>query len=671
MDLFWTTAALELSEASAKKKRELTVLLPALRRLLHDSGVDKSVFGASLGAWVQTMQAELASSPAAGAVSKTGWLRKQSRSGLSSKLRWVVLDGSRLMYYPRAPDGLQDAPLKGVLQLHGGARVTTTPAGFTVEAGPIPTALRPPPPTAMLGRNAAPGATAASPMLVVPELVSPGAVPDPVLNPLHVDKQRYVWMCGDAAERDAWVSALSAASVIGSQEAACLHWSARFAAATHSAAEYVGCLADFRSLLRRGSRPPLAVPADWVRVHMATGGRRPAAVLLHSSGSTAGTPRSNQGSPRRLSPPPSLRDSVAKLSGPSGGTGSMRQLLQVASPQNDRVTRVLSRAARRSAAATDIAARAAFDFRASQSADDALAHAIAAETPGTGPAAASSASPKALEQVRRLEATAESSSLLHDVTQSTIAATEASAQGRRMGHTPGDRVDPLQLDKDVCRDVVVIDGETFSGAHTRILAASLVRRVMHRVSCAVSGARGSIASIAGDAPPAWASEIPRCSSRLVDFAREVLLCSSRTVIGGDSYDAIECVFRPPDGFRLQQVTQGDPIHLSVSCRETDPPARADVVLASVEVVASCAVRYRLVDVENEAEAFDAVVDGPRSSDPDSQEAGRGVPAAGHAATLLAVFDRRFRWEQPAASGAVTVDVEWLVGDGPVPSTGTV
>lgn len=275
----WSSAAIELSEASSTRRRELAVLLPALQRLLHDSGVEKSPYGATLASWARTMQDELAPPPS-GVLLKSGWLRKQNRSGLSTKLRWVVLEGSRLMYYPRAPSGLEDAPLKGVLQLHGGTRITPTAHGFTVEAGPTPPELTAP------ARNVSAGATAASPMLVADgdaSASSPGGPrsaaaaaapppPDPVLNPLHIEKQRYVWLCGDTDERDAWVEALGAAAAVGAQEASCLRWSAAFISASHAPEVYLRRLAEFRA--RGDGAASLVVPADWVRVYMATGGRR-------------------------------------------------------------------------------------------------------------------------------------------------------------------------------------------------------------------------------------------------------------------------------------------------------------------------------------------------------------------------------------------------------------
>lgn len=391
-----------------------------------------------------------------------------------------------------------------------------------------------------------------------------------------------------------------------------------------------------------------------------------------SSGSHARSPRGGRFFSRPRSPAPTMQDSVARLSVPSSGGGSggsLHQLLHVASPANRRVQYALTRTARRSAAAAEVAVRAASELRASSHGADDTDGGDAAF--GSAPAPADALA----EQVLRLEARAASSSLLHDSTHSTIAATEASAQRRRIGHTPGDRVDPSQLGKDVCRDVVFVEGERFAGAPTSALLARLAQRVMEVVENAITGGADPPEKRVSDVSRLlpWTAGVVGCASRLVNFCREVLLCTSRTVIGGDSFDALECVFRPSaELFRLQQVTQGDPIVLAVRMRPRGVSGSAatgrscaepEQLLAEVEVVASCAVRYRLIDVDAEAEA------GSDGGGPREGGSGRGLgpDVPGHVATLLASFSRRLPWEAPAPSGSVAVEVEWLRGVVPAAS----
>lgn len=80
-----------------------------------------------------------------------------------------------------------------------------------------------------------------------------------------------------------------------------------------------------------------------------------------------------------------------------------------------------------------------------------------------------------------------------------------------------------------------MDGEELAGAE----AATLVGELARRISAAVMpegfmGAALWAQSHGGSANATFESSV-------LDFAREVLLCSSRTVTGGDAYDAVDLV----------------------------------------------------------------------------------------------------------------------------------
>jgi len=113
-----------------------------------------------------------------------------------------------------------------------------------------------------------------------------------------------------------------------------------------------------------------------------------------------------------------------------------------------------------------------------------------------------------------------------------VKAAEVSSERRRAGHVPGDRVSMSQLQKDIQRDAVDVDGLSLRGPQAGFLLAALAKRV----AAAVKGESDERWVVAGDGDTANGFE-----TAVLDFAREVLLCSSRTVTGGDAYDAAEMV----------------------------------------------------------------------------------------------------------------------------------
>lgn len=182
---------------------------------------------------------------------------------------------------------------------------------------------------------------------------------------------------------------------------------------------------------------------------------------------------------------------------------------------------------------------------------------------------------------------------------------EVSAQRRRLGHTLGDRVTWRQLEADVVRDRLKIDGTEMAASDVKTLIALLADKLLDRLKVVSPGKAGSaragtpsrsshnksssidsvpedlssvgegnsgrrphrvssLESLGSDAAETLVST-PRdgaasCVSedcdesvvglfshadgqeaRVLEFARDVLLCSSRTVSGGDAFFACELV----------------------------------------------------------------------------------------------------------------------------------
>lgn len=136
-----------------------------------------------------------------------------------------------------------------------------------------------------------------------------------------------------------------------------------------------------------------------------------------------------------------------------------------------------------------------------------------------------------------------------------------SAETRHMGHNPGDRVSMEQLVKDVQRDKVALGDIELSAVEAGDIIVALTRKVElaldeaeARLAAAAAADAAERLDTAGGAgsgsddrsSSATATTFTRPSpASVVRFAREVLLCSSRTVAGGDAYDAVELVFGGP------------------------------------------------------------------------------------------------------------------------------
>lgn len=455
------------------------------------------------------------------------------------------------------------------------------------------------------------------------------------LNPLHRSKKRYVWLADTPEERDEWVRAILRAARAASAERACAEWARRFGG-VHSTGEYRAQLHAFAAahLLIVGAasapvsasaigaspgtasasslhassgvpKPPrLVLSADWVRVQMSAATRRGAGppVPLDSSDIGGGalrrgatgvrdslrlaaaavaTPfaRLQQLRPRSSSfanPLGSAATSAASSfpggdretrgsSGPGSGASPAAPGLGIgvdtatagtynaddASPLSAvaRTNRKVARALhKREVRATEAARRAAV--------------AAAATPPGGDPDA----------DAQRLAAEAAQAEHLSEHLRAALAAVAAGEARRRGGHVPGDRVTPRQLERDLVRDVITIDGSPVtqgSGPSLMVeaIVAALCRAARRMGDPASSGTASGRAIRDGGAltlPPLLAGQ----EARLLSFSRDLLLSSSRTTLGGDTYDAVELLFRCP-GKVLIVPDSGGPAG--------PPPIRIDVV----------------------------------------------------------------------------------------------
>ena len=201
-----------------------------------------------------------------------------------------------------------------------------------------------------------------------------------------------------------------------------------------------------------------------------------------------------------------------------------------------------------------------------------------------GPLMPGAAAPKNSRLARKQE---------QQITKASAAATAlVSAQRRRLGYTPGDRVSLEQLQKDVQRDRVRIEGHLLTATSVPEVVTTLSSTILARLhekglgpgttrSGAGSGS-GSGAG-AGSGSGAGAGAGPRRSGagagggagskflegRIMEFAHEVLRCSSRTIAGGDAYDALDLVFGNRDLVLLTPASsEAPPVDILVDWAHT-------------------------------------------------------------------------------------------------------
>jgi len=686
---FFSNACNQMLDDRGAVRRELARVMPALLSLVADDRVAQSPVGMAVQQFIDRMGADNRKASATTGVVRCGWLGKPSGSGLTTHRRWVVLDGTNLMYFRDRGE----TDLRGVVQLRG-ARVqrqrklfSASSSGFDVLSVPK-------------GEAASAPAAAVGPVHVTA-----------ALNPLHEKKTKYTFLCSSPAARDAWVVAIQQAIDLSHAEVECTAWGARFEAAGGFDA-YAGALVEFAA--RHAS---LSLSADWVRVHMASAKRALASagnahMLLppvragHAGGGGSSADKAAHGGRARLpsdaplvtlpvdsavsssSAAAALSATAAAVSaaaaangdaGTSGGAPRKAVSLSVSSPLNHKLARLLSR---RKQVAADMQSRVDLlpptPPRAGAAGDGAgfggarpahPAHAaslsplaplasslnkprvaaagggVSAASPaatlaavaeeagaaaerrgdeessldapllagaereeegagshragaGAGAPASPSPSPARLPAAERRRAAllqkAASAVQLRDEAHAAVAAAEMSAHRRRAGYTPGDRVSVRQLGRDTQRDVLVLDGaEMANWSAVALTTAVMCRLVDVANACFRAWWRASGAAGAGAAasqpqqqqqqqqrgppshlllcsprealPSSCNARAPAFEQQLVEFCREVLLCTSRTVLGGDTFDAVEAVFRNPARALLRPDTDGptDPVVLTV------------------------------------------------------------------------------------------------------------
>jgi hypothetical protein len=127
-----------------------------------------------------------------------------------------------------------------------------------------------------------------------------------------------------------------------------------------------------------------------------------------------------------------------------------------------------------------------------------------------------------------------------------VAEAAAGAAKRMWGYSPGDRVPLRQLQRDTERDTVVVMGETLEAPAVELVFDCLCQAV-------ASELRRSDGS--------WQDDD---NAGIAQFAAEVLHGSSRTVAGGDAYEALELLLRSPSSCVIvPESSLASPISLTV------------------------------------------------------------------------------------------------------------
>ena len=156
-------------------------------------------------------------------------------------------------------------------------------------------------------------------------------------------------------------------------------------------------------------------------------------------------------------------------------------------------------------------------------------------------------------ETARLAEEAAAAEHLSDNLRAALAAVAAGEARRRGGHVPGDRVTLQQLDKDLARDTLLLNGKQIarddnsdgSGNGIVCILQQLARTIASVVTTADSLVAASAASSNSQDPSLLPPDLAGQEARLLAFCRDVLVCSSRTTLGGDTYDAVELLFGCP------------------------------------------------------------------------------------------------------------------------------
>ena len=190
-------------------------------------------------------------SPQSDTGSLSGWLRKPGKKAVSTSRRWVVLDGTSLMYYKDQTE----ANLKGVLYLYGCKCCPIKKSKLEMRKGRdfefevVASDKKPAPGTAVAVSGSATGSSAASSHAAstprrTTSLFSFGKPAHDVndsVNPLKVNKKTYRWFASSAEERDKWMAAIARAAGMPQAERDAMQWATQFMGAK-STAQYAAVL---------------------------------------------------------------------------------------------------------------------------------------------------------------------------------------------------------------------------------------------------------------------------------------------------------------------------------------------------------------------------------------------------------------------------------------------
>ncbi len=110
-----------------------------------------------------------------------------------------------------------------------------------------------------------------------------------------------------------------------------------------------------------------------------------------------------------------------------------------------------------------------------------------------------------------------------------------------------------QVEKDMKRDKISIDGEVFAHEKSDVIIENLANKLLKKLK--------ESTGIAGDLPP-------MSHAHAIAFARRILLGSARTVSGGDAYDGLRLLFQNPQIVIAPESTEAEPVSLQISASES-------------------------------------------------------------------------------------------------------
>ena len=260
----------------------------------------------------------------------------------------------------------------------------------------------------------------------------------------------------------------------------------------------------------------------------------------------------------------------------------------------------------------------------------------------------------------------------HEHLKAAVATAEAAAQVRRGGHAPGDRVTERQLELDTAREAaIIVDSVPLSRCNSNNASAALnstgqndgsrhmdAVAMVAALSTAVLQAAAVHAGIATSTSTLTVNPLPAVGqeARLLELCRDVLLCSSRTVAGGDTYDLLELVLRNPElvlfvpdtGQRGGGAAAAAPLEISITFSGMTSRASMQSGAANTSLSADCSPLTTRVEPGASTSAAAAVV----AEQPGIDALSRGNSAAFALTTALAVGGGDARPPSSPSGGAI-------------------